>query len=184
MVIFCSQCFETGNKCPRADDNTRTCQFVVADPAALRLASGGYDAQLSQASTTLSGIAPQHVDALLSYVPAAATATTLTAEEQAILNSEGNAVPFDQLDPSNLELGLSLARKRPAKYEALKSRLERLVTLSTGQVNILKLQTILGILANDYIEGNRAQSATPTTNSTTLTHWHCTNCIELSNVKG
>ena len=68
----------------------------------LRLATGGYDAQLGQASTALSGIGPQHVDALLSYVPAAAKATALTADEQAVLNSEGNSVPFDQLDPSNL----------------------------------------------------------------------------------
>ena len=167
MVNYCSQCFETGNKCPKADDNTRTCQYIIADPTALRLASGGYDAQLVQATATLSGVAPQHVDALLSYTPAAVTAATLTAGEQAIFDSEGNATPYDQLDTSNLELALSLARKRPAKYEALKARLERLVTLSTGQVNILKLQTILSIMANDYMEGSKAQAANPTTNSTT-----------------
>ena len=104
MVRYCSRCFETGNICPKADDDTRVCKYIITDPSALRLASGGYDAQLVQATTTLSGIAPQHVDALLSYVPAAATAATLTAGEQAILDSESNATPFDQLDPANLEL--------------------------------------------------------------------------------
>ena len=68
---------------------------------------------------------------------------------------------------AHVQMALSLARKRPAKYETLKARLERLVTLSSGQVAILKLQTILNIMANDYIEANKAQAANPTTNSTT-----------------
>ena len=167
MVNYCPQCYETGSKCPKADDSSGTCQYIIADPAALRLASGGYDSQLVQASSALSGVAPLHVDALLSYTPTAATATALTAGEQAVFDSEGNATPYDALDATNLELALSLARKRPAKYETLKARLERLVTLSSGQVAILKLQTILNIMANDYIEANKAQAANPTTNSTT-----------------
>ena len=167
MVNYCSRCFETGNKCQKADDDSLTCQHIVDNPAALRLATGGYAAQLAQASNALSGIAPPHVDAIINYTATAATETALSANEQSILDTEGNAEPYDGLELANLELGLSLARKRPAKYDGLKARLEKLVTLSTTQVNILKVQTILNIMANDLIERSRVQAANPTTNSTT-----------------
>ena len=166
MVNYCPQCFETANKCEKAEDSTKDCQYIVKDPAALRLASGSYHAQMSQASAALSGIAPPHLDALLDYTPAQATAVALTAEEQTVLGSENNATPYDALDLTNLEIGLSLARKRPAKYAGLKARTERMVTQSTTQVNILKCQAILSIMANDYIEASKAGAAQPTMNST------------------
>ena len=81
MVNYCPQCYETGSKCPKADDSSRTCQYIIADPAALRLASGGYDSQLVQASSALSGVAPLHVDALLSYTPTEAALDVLDGSE-------------------------------------------------------------------------------------------------------
>ena len=129
--------------------------FSVSRPAIN--ATGGYAAQLVQASNALSGLASPHIDAIINYTPAAATETALTANEQSILDTEGRAEPFDVLELANLELGLSLARKRPAKYDGLKARLEKLVTLSSTQVNILKVQTILSIMTNDLIERSRVQ---------------------------
>ena len=166
-MSYCPKCYETVNKCQKAGDDSLQCQRILTDPSALRLANGGYDAQLAQATASLSGIGPQHLDALLAYTPATATAATLSADEQTILNSESNATPFDALDLTNLEIGLSLARKRPAKYAGLKARFERLTTLSTTQVNVSKCQAILGYLSGDYIAASKAEAANPTTNSTT-----------------
>lgn len=166
MVNYCDQCYETVNKCARAGNNTARCQYVISNPLALRLASGSYDSQLVQATSTLSGISPQHVDALLDYTPAAPTAAPLTAEEQAVLDSESHAASYDDLDLTNLDSALSLARKRPAKYDGLRARVERLVTQSTSQVNIMKCQTVLTIMTSDYQDAMKAAASQPTTSST------------------
>jgi hypothetical protein len=152
MSDYCDQCFENGARCPRASDSTQTCNCVIKDPLALRTASGGYQAQLQQASQILGDIQPAHIDALLGYksTGTGTAVVALTAEEQAVLDSEGNAEPWDALDHTNAEKALALVRKRPAKFLGLKSRLEKVLGLVTSQVNVQKVMAFIGRMDEEY----------------------------------
>ena len=125
--VFCSECYQMANLCPRANDDTRDCAFKIANPSALRLASGNYAAQLAAASTSLVGITPVHLDRLFNYTAPDGTSGTLTAAEQTVYDSRNNDPEFDALTYTNLHDGLSLGRKRPALFEGIRGRMESIL---------------------------------------------------------
>ena len=151
MSNYCDQCYETASLCPRAGDSTKACHYVITNPLALRTAAGGYETQLQQASVILGAVAPAHIDALLCYQSGGSgPLEALTADEQTIMDSKGNQDPWDVLDHTNTHLGLSLVRKRPAEYMALKSRLEKVLVMVTTQANQNKVTLCIDRLDKDY----------------------------------
>ena len=89
----------------------------------------------------------------------------LTADEQAVLDSEGNAEPWDALDHTNTEKALALVRKRPEKFLGLKSRLEKVMGLVTTQVNVGKIKAFIERLDEEHekVSENQVVSSGATT---------------------
>ena len=105
----------------------------------------------------------------------------LTAEEQTILDSKGNPDPWDALDHTNTHLGLSLMRKRPVEYMALKGRLEKVLVMVTTQANQNKVTLCIGRLDADYEKYAGSQITSGATTATAyreashirrMSHWY------------
>ena len=148
MVTYCDKCFETGDHCRRADDTSLTC-VNIPDASSLHLSDGSYDAQLQAATTALAGITPSHIDALLAYTPSSGGTSPLSTEETTLLASSGNVPAFDLLDMNNLQVGVTLASKRPAHYEALKTRMLGLLVLGNSAVQVAKVEAAIKIMTED-----------------------------------
>ena len=157
--LFCSICFQMGNRCPRADDDTKKCTYIIDDALALRLANGTYDAQLTAASASLAGLTPAHLDNLLGYTKPGGSMGVLTAAEQVVYDSAGNDPAFDGLTHNNLQAGLSLARKRPSLYEAIRERMETLLA-TVAATNVQRVEAFLRMLTTAMDKGGEAVTTT------------------------
>ena len=114
------------------------------DVSTLRLASGAYDPLLCRITETLKGVSPGHVDALSGYAPPTGLGVALTPDETTLLGTKTNIPAFDGLDASNLDVGLSLASKRPGEAAAIRQRM--VLGAATSAANIAKLQAFVTLL--------------------------------------
>ena len=134
-------------RCPRAADNSLKCAACLDDPLGERQPSGSYSAALGRASSVLSNISAPLTDRILGYKGPVQVVDALTAEESTLLGTKASS--YDGLGLSNLNVCLSLNRKRPAEYAALRQRVEVLLMESTVAAQITKIETVLSILSKD-----------------------------------
>jgi hypothetical protein len=114
-----------------------------------RLPGGTYSAALSRASSVLTGISPPLVDAVLQFKGPAAVVSALTAEEATLLASKGNDPIYDDLVFGNMNVALSLVRKRPGEFAGIRSRMEGILQDAGQAPQVAKIETFLSILTRD-----------------------------------
>ena len=123
--MSCDKCYECAPRCPRAADNTLKCAACLDDPLGERQPSGIYSGALGRASNVLSNISAPLTDKILGYKGPVQVVDTLTAEESTLFGTKASS--YDGLGLTNLNVCLSLNRKRPAEYAALRQRVEALL---------------------------------------------------------
>ena len=156
----CDKCYECAPRCPRAADNTLQCVACLDDPLGERQPSGVYSGALGRASNVLSNISAPLADKLLGYKGPVAVVDTLTAEESTLFGTK--ASNYDGLSLTNLNVCLSLNRKRPAEYSALRQRVEALLMECTQAAPITKIETVLSILSKDIELHSKVEPVTTT----------------------
>jgi len=164
MPSVCSKCYQSVTFCKRASDTTKQCDYMLQDISTLRLASGGYDPRLTRITEVLKGVSPGHVDALSGHKPSTGLGTALSTDETTLLGTKTNIPAYDGLDAGNLDVGLSLASKRPAEASAIKRRMLQVLGAANTAANIAKLQAFVTLL--DAEQEKASKSVEPTTNPT------------------
>lgn len=131
----CPMCYEDAPLCQKASNPALVCSYVPQDFLGSRLPSGAYEPSLRNSlPNQAQDVEGPHLDTLLGFTSPTTVAETLTADETTMQGAVAGTLVVD-----NLNVAVSLARKRPALRQQIQDSIDA-IAMTANQLGVTRCQ--------------------------------------------